>query len=204
MNPEREYSNLPLLRQNGNQRTPPPPLRICQRLPGCIAGRRPVPVRPVAGRAEEIARRYTDKVFPVNYHNEGMARNTGLEHASGDWVLWIDDDDYWLHEFVLQQISEQLTDWLDVLCFGFVFKGVGYAPPKGNKGKHWIAVWNKCYRRTFIDGIRFGEEVPCDVAWTNKVLQKFPALRDWDMPIYYYEYMRPGSTTWKMYKGEIP
>lgn len=153
---------------------------------------------------EEIARRYTDKVFSVNYRNEGMTRNTGLDHASGDWVLWIDDDDYWLHEFVLQQISEQLTDRLDVLCFGFVFKGVGYATPKGNRGEHWIAVWNKCYRRTFIDGIRFGKEHPCDVAWTNKVLQKHPALRDWDMPIYHYEYMRPGSATWKMYKGEIP
>lgn len=152
---------------------------------------------------EELARRYTDKVFSVDYHNEGKTRNFGLDHASGDWVLWIDDDDYWLHEFVLQQISEQLADWIDVLCFGFVFKGVGYAPPNGNRGQHWIAVWNKCYRRTFIDGIRFGEEFPCDVAWTSKVLQKRPALRNWDMPIYYYEYMRPGSATWKKHKGEI-
>lgn len=152
---------------------------------------------------EQVARRYTDKVYPVDFHNEGMARNTGLDHASGEWVLWIDDDDYWLHEFVLEQIADQLTDDVELLCFSFIFKGVGYASPTGNNGAHWIAVWNKCYRREFFEDLRFGMEIPCDVAYTAKVFQKMPKLQDWDMPIYYYEYMRPGSTTWKIHKGEL-
>ena len=149
----------------------------------------------------KIAREYTDKVFEVPYHNEGLARNCGLDHAVGDWVLWIDDDDYWLHEYVLEQLSEQVPDQIDALCFSFIFKGRGYAAPSGNRGCHWIAVWTKCWRRSFIGDTRFGTEVPCDVNFNVRMMKKRPRLRDWDMPLYYYNYMRPGSTTWKLMKG---
>ena len=47
---------------------------------------------------EEIARSYNAKVYSVDYKNEGPTRNFGLDKASGEWILWIDDDDWWLHE----------------------------------------------------------------------------------------------------------
>ncbi len=147
---------------------------------------------------EAIAREYTDKVYPMPFHNEGKARNYGLDHASGEWVLWMDDDDWWLHQFVLDQLSKEVSDSIDVLAFSFIFQHWGYAKPTGNRGHHWIAVWNKCWRRSFIADTRFGAEHLSDVNWNQRMMAKNPRIRDWDMPLYYYNYMRPGSQTWKM------
>ncbi len=49
-------------------------------------------------KTAEIARKYTDKVIKVDFTNEGRTRNVGLDAAVGDWILWIDDDDWWMHE----------------------------------------------------------------------------------------------------------
>lgn len=152
---------------------------------------------------EAIAREYTDKVFPVPFGNEGKARNYGLDRAAGDWVLWIDDDDWWLHQFVLEQLAGVLSDDFDVLAFSFIFQDVGYAAPRSNRGSYWIAVWSKCWRRSFIGDTRFCEEFPADVGWTQRMMDKKPRIADWNMPLYYYNYMRPGSQTWKLKRGEI-
>lgn len=151
---------------------------------------------------EKIAHEYTEKVYAVDYHNEGKARNCGLDHAIGDWVLWIDDDDWFLHQFVLAQIAGVLSDDFDVLAFAFIFQHVGYAPPKGNDGKYWVAVWSKCWRRLFIGNTRFGETFPVDVGWHLRMMDKAPRIADWNMPIYYYNFMRPGSQTWKIERGK--
>ena len=44
----------------------------------------------------EIAREYTDKVIEVDFGRTGLARNAGLDNAAGEWVLWADDDDWYL------------------------------------------------------------------------------------------------------------
>lgn len=151
----------------------------------------------------EIARRYTDKVYEVPFHNEGKARNYGLDHAEGDWIMWIDDDDWWLHEYVLEEINKRLTDNIDALCFSFVFKGRGCVKPQNTAG-HWIAVWTKCWRRSFIGGTRFEEEFPSDVTFHRRMMAKSPRLKDVDMLMYYYNYMRPYSATWLVSQGRKP
>lgn len=145
-----------------------------------------------------IAGLYADKIFNVNFKSAGLARNIGLDNAVGDYVLFLDDDDYWLHEYVLKQIADKLTDE-DVLCFSFIFKGVGYAVPLGNCGgtEHWVAVWNKCWKRSFIDNVRFSNKTTgedTDFHWA--MMSKKPKIVNWDMPIYYYNYMRPGSLSY--------
>lgn len=150
-------------------------------------------------RTEEIARSYGAITASVNYHNDGLTRSKGLDMASGEWVLFIDDDDWWLHEFVLEQLNAMLTayeDQIDLLCFSFIFRGRGYASPTSNNGAHWYAVWNKAWRRSLIGDTRF-PNVPAtsDVGFTDAVLAKNPRYIDWDMPMYYYNFMREGSIT---------
>lgn len=147
-------------------------------------------------RTEEIAKEYGAITKNVSFHQDGQTRNAGIDMAKGDWILFLDDDDWWLHEYVLQQLSDKLdqTPGIDVLCFSFIFKGWKYASPAGNQGCHWIAVWNKCWSREFVGNTRFSARwSKSDVDFNDEMMRKHPRMVDWDMPMYYYNYLRPGS-----------
>lgn len=141
----------------------------------------------------EIARQFADKVLEVSFCNPGLTRNAGLDAATGEWILFMDDDDWWLHEYVLDQITEQVEDDIDLLCFGFIWKGRGYTSPDRPGGIYWPAVWNKCWRQTAIGDTRFPSTYPDDLLFHNEMMTKFLRIRSWEMPLYYYNYWREGS-----------
>ena len=144
-----------------------------------------------------IARMYTNNVLEVNYHRDGLARNAGLDIAAGEWVLFMDDDDWWLHEFVLEELAGEIArQEFDVLAFGFIWKGIGVTYPLREGNLLWPNVWSKLWRRSFIGDTRFSSVWSVsDHGFTQAVLNKMPRLVTWDMPLYYYNYMRKGSIT---------
>lgn len=152
---------------------------------------------------EEIVRPYADKVLLTDFGNDGPPRQAGVDAADGDWILFLDDDDWWLHEYVLDLINRAITNDIDLLCFGFIFRTLGYASPirmvNGRK-TFWPSVWNKCYKRSFIEDTPFhnvpvvGTQAP-DIEWTTRLLQKPFTHLYLDQPLYYYNYMRKGSQT---------
>lgn len=148
---------------------------------------------------EQIAKSYGARTAAVDYHRDGLTRNKGIEMARGEWVLFMDDDDWFLHEFVLEQLDGVLADGIDILCFSFIFKGLRYATPYGNAGHHWIAAWSKCYRRTAIGDARFSDvaDGSADVQFYTMMFSKGLRVVDWDMPLYYYNYYRDGSISQK-------
>lgn len=155
----------------------------------------------------QIAESYGAKAMPVNFGNDGLSRSKGLDVATGEWILFMDDDDWWLHEYVLELIDEKLryhNNAMDVLCFSFIFKGYKYARPNGNRGHHWAAVWNKCWKRSVIGDTRFPNIHSCsDLYFHQDMFAKHLTIIDWDMPIYYYNYLRPGSISWQDKNGGI-
>lgn len=151
---------------------------------------------------EEIARRYTDKVICVDYQRDGLTRNAGIDAAQGEWILFMDDDDWWIHPYVLQDLAEQLGDE-DLVCFGFVWHKNGYRSPRGNGGSYWIAVWNKCWRRSAIGDTRFSDvKWWSDVDFHREMMNKPLKIKDWDEPLYFYNFMRPGSISYMNVYGE--
>ena len=150
----------------------------------------------------EIARQYTDQVYEINVQCAGGARNVGLDHATGEWILFIDDDDWWLHNYVFSMLHRVLVDLKqDVLTFSFIANNCGYA--KG--GLKWPAVWNKAWRREAIERgpYRFPLiKIAEDLQFAKTIYPHITAI-DWDMPLYYYNYLRAGSLSWRKALGEF-
>ena len=148
---------------------------------------------------EQIAQEYGARTVAVEYHCDGPTRNRGIDLATGDWILFMDDDDWWLHEYVLEQINSKLTDAIDVLAFSFIWRGVKYASPRSNAGTLYPSVWNKCWRRSFIGSTRFPNVYSIsDSYFHSEMMEKNPRIQTWDMPMYYYNYLRPGSISHEM------
>lgn len=145
---------------------------------------------------EKIAEEYhADKIITTDVHRDGLARNAGIDAAEGEWILFADDDDRYLHEYCFEQLAEKAKESAsDVIDFGFVWKNEGYKFP--HPDKCFVMVWCRAWRRSFIGDNRFsGDEYGSDVKFYKHMIQdNMSAVIDlWNMPMYYYNYMREGS-----------
>ena len=146
-------------------------------------------------RTAKVASFYTDKIIETNYGMDGLARNAGIEAAEGYWLIFMDDDDWFLHEFVFEQLHEAAVNTdADMLVFDFIWKGRGYYRNEG--GLTNIAVWSKCWRRSFVGDTRF-PAIPftSDEPFMQEIIAKNPRALFMGVPMYYYNYMRKGSQT---------
>lgn len=147
-------------------------------------------------KTEQIAREYGANVYRADYHNEGLGRNLGIEKSKGEWLLFIDADDWYLHEFVLDQLNRRIVgNEADIIAYGIIWKHIGYVPAvSGRNGELYPHCTNKCWRRTFIGDMRFPNIRPdSDAGFHKIIMQKNPVIDIWEMPLYYYNYLREGS-----------
>ena len=149
----------------------------------------------------QIALGFADNVIKTDYGMDGLARNAGIEVANGEWMLFMDDDDWFLHPYVFQILHEEavMTD-ADMIVFNFIW--AKHRPDGGDQyyrngvGRANIAVWSKCWRRSFIGDTRFpGIQFTSDVLFMDDILEKKPQAVWLDQPMYFYNYMREGSQT---------
>lgn len=149
----------------------------------------------------EICREYSPNVIETENGLCGLSRNVGLDCARGEYVLYADDDDWFLKDSAFQLIADALkASQPDILLFGFHWKGKGDCLQDAN-WRTW-SVWNKCWRREFIGPVRFDDfEYGEDVAYAKKMFGSSPKLAYLNEVLYYYNFRRENSQTWKYEHG---
>lgn len=149
----------------------------------------------------DVAREYGATVIETDQGRAGMARNAGLDVATGEWILFMDDDDWYL-DGAFRRIREELERQteIDILAFAFEWKhmGVGVQSP----ARVYPAVWNKAWRREFIGEERFPDWIHTDDLGFAKKMH--PRARFGYLPevLYHYEFMRPGSVSDRIRNGD--
>lgn len=120
---------------------------------------------------ESIAEEYaqTDSRFSLyrNEHGKGVsgARNTGLDHATGEWLTFLDADDEMLPN-AWETFQKAIRDDANVIQLSHRRKRENMERTAGsmegryklpNIPDHWWGVWNKLFRAEFVKDIRYDE-----------------------------------------------
>ena len=148
-----------------------------------------------------IAETYGAKTLEVDFGRDGLTRNAGLDIAQGEYVLFCDDDDNFLHEFAFEMIDKKLKEENnpELLIYSFIWKGCGVAKPLNKFNEPYIAVWCKAWRRDWIGDTRFsGVYSVSDLDFHNAMMKKPHRTVLYDTPLYYYNYLREGSISHEM------
>lgn len=147
----------------------------------------------------------------ISQPNGGLsaARNTGLAAAQGDYVVFVDSDD-WVEPMMLIRLAEEV-DNEDMVCFacrksdsGATDKlvseqGDGWSYYNRHALEHrevpFVCVWQRCYRREFLEEnyLRFREGILHeDNEFTPRACFKAKSIKTIPDVLYNYR-MRPGS-----------
>ena len=134
----------------------------------------------------------------------GCARNKGLEYAHGDYIWFMDGDDWLLDKTAIQKaVTRVKRDDLNILLIPF----------ESNRFKraYFSMVWQYVLRFDFIKEYQFPAIQPAeDDVYMRKVLWKagynertYQSLPQLEEPLYFYNYMREGSNMYRVIvKGE--
>ena len=155
---------------------------------------------------KDIAKQYNATVVEIDAHSSGIARNAGLNIAQGEWILFCDADDWYLHEYVFEMLADKVgKSNEDALFFSLIWKNIGYGPVRSPKGTIYPHVANKCWRRSSINDTRFPtiqNGVAEDAVFLEYMLNKQIKIVEWDMPLYYYNWLNEGSKS--LQQGRTP
>lgn len=144
--------------------------------------------------AQEVRRKYSEcrATIVANERNRGLgiARNQGLEVARGEYIMFLDGDD-WYAEDTLSQVKREIRRAApDLIVFNharFYPSGrsaknlrtdmLEHPEPSSKEGREGLiqnlnVAWNKVYRHDFIRGnqLRFGEGFYEDIDWNFRAL----------------------------------
>lgn len=169
-------------------------------------------------KSPQICDQYThvdDRIKVIHKDNGGQssARNRGLEIATGDYISFVDSDD-WLHPLMYEKLVQAAgTLGADVVsCYPvFVIDGkvierkqTGNCSTietkqdifdKLNSPDLRFEVWNKIYKKKLLDNIRFEEgRIYEELLFDRFVFLNVNMVAVVDFNGYYYRINRPGST----------
>lgn len=177
-------------------------------------------------RCGEICEKYAteDSRFKVIHHpeNRGLsaARNTGIAHASADFLMFVDSDD-WVHEdFCKLPYECAMQQQANLVMFCFQSIGKNSSPGLKKKAdyrgsgkltrleaielmlhKNGVTAWNKLYSRKLFQIVSYPEGYFYeDIGTTYKTALLADTIYYLDSVLYYHCYREGSITTLKTEK----
>ena len=171
-------------------------------------------------KTADIARDYASKYDNIHYHhreNGGLsaARNTGIEHAKGEYIAFVDSDDWVEPDYIEKLYSAISRTHAEISVCGFrkeemedkvvIFDNnkvisaheameiLGDIYPKENV--LLVIAWNKLYNMQLFNNVRFPEgRIHEDEFTSHRIISGADSIATVAEPLYHYR-IREGSIT---------
>ena len=179
--------------------------------------------------ADQFAKRDT-RIKVIHKKNGGLsdARNVGMSQATGEYMVFIDSDDYWESDLLKSVFDFNKNGDLDIVVFGYVadFYGADSSITHTEnhieetkviikesqsvvdiKHKNLLGyAWNKVYRTSLIRGrnLMFAKGVSYveDILFNSQAFQCAKKVGFLGMPLYHYS-QRSSETLGKKYYSDM-
>lgn len=148
------------------------------------------------------------------------ARNCGIEHARGEYISFIDSDDYIEPNMIPDMVAHAEKSGADMVCCGYWLEnGKSRKRNVSPEEKMLTAedclrellsneiignyVWNKLYRKELFDGIRFSDgEIYEDIRIMYRLIGRCSRIAVMPKCLYHY-IKREGSLTYRPSDEEL-
>ena len=155
------------------------------------------------------------RVRVIHQKNAGLsgARNTGIDEAKGEYLAFVDSDDYLSPEFLERLYMACIETDSDMSVCRWEYVKGGPIPEGGNgktqtftgrqmlanlyipDGAYFVVAWNKLYKRELFDNIRYPlGRIHEDEATTYRIYHRVKQAAYVDVSLYGY-FVTPSSIT---------
>lgn len=161
----------------------------------------------------------SNKINIIHKANEGVAaaRNIGIDNVNGEFVMFVDSDDY-LNQDMITVLIEPFKERenLSFTSCGYynVFSNQNITNRNSNNRKYFnkqecetslamnreicFMVWNKLFRQDVIANIRFkADQLHEEIYFMHEICKRITEVCYIDIPLYYYTRERTGNTNSK-------
>lgn len=155
------------------------------------------------------------KVFSIENHGVSYARNYGLARASGEYILFVDSDDYIEHDMCEKLYQKAVKDHNDLVICGryneYINEKTGKVKrdriPTGLLNRDFVLSenkfelahifpfpWDKLFKRELLTGMAFPENMRFeDLVFAYEVVVKAKHIGVVEEPLYHYRKTSQGG-----------
>lgn len=163
------------------------------------------------------------RIKVIHKENQGVAaaRNTGLANVTGDFIVFIDSDDYAHPKLLETLIALQHKEKADLVIVGYQLSyGDEMIEPisRGNiqimdsskaieriiENQQFCSPWAKLYKKQLFEEIRYPEgAIYEDLMTAFEIFQKAKKIIYQDIPLYYYFQVSKSITRSEFHYGKL-